>query len=69
MERKHFVRTYNLSGKFIHEEEHETAEKAYAYYLDTIDNLKRTLPKGFGVTVVRFNGDRVMTAETIIGTH
>ena len=48
-------------GKF------ETAEKAYAEYVDTIENLKRTLPKGYGVTVVRFNGERVMTQETIIG--
>lgn len=64
---KHAVRTFNLSGKFMWEGKFETAEKAYAEYVDTIENLKRTLPKGYGVTVVRFNGDRVMTQETIIG--
>lgn len=62
------VRTFNLSGKFIHEETFETAEKAYEFYLDTIDNLKRTLPKGFGVNVVRFRNEKVMTMETVIGT-
>ena len=64
----HAVRTYNLSGKFIHESFFETAEKAYENYRDTIKNLKKQLPKGYGVTVVRFNNERVMTQETVIGT-
>ena len=64
---KHAVRTFNLSGKFMWEGKFETAEKAYQEYVDTIENLKRTLPKGYGVTVVRFNNERVMTQETIIG--
>ena len=38
---KHAVRTYNLSGKFIHEAHFETAEKAYEDYRDTIENLKK----------------------------
>lgn len=65
---KHAVRTYNLSGKFIQEAHFETAEKAYEDYRNTIENLKRTLPKGYGITVVRFNNERVMTQETVIGT-
>lgn len=65
---KHAVRTFNLSGKFMYEAKFETAEKAYEEYVDIIDNLKRTLPKGYGVTVVRFNTERVMTQQTVIGT-
>ena len=66
---KHAVRTFNLSGKFIWEDSFETAEKAYEEYVDTIENLKRNLPKGQGVIVVRFNNEKVMTQETIIGTR
>ena len=66
---KHAVRTYNLSGKFIHEVHFETAEKAYEHYCDTIENLKKELPKGYGVNVVRFKNEKVMSMETVIGTH
>ena len=65
----HAVRTYNLSGKFMYEEHFETAEKAYEHYCDTIENLKKELPKGYGVNVVRFKNEKVMSMETVIGTH
>ena len=52
----------------MYEAKFETAEKAYEEYVDIIDNLKRTLPKGYGVTVVRFNTERVMAQQTVIGT-
>ena len=64
----HVVRTFNLSGKFMSEEHFASADKAYEGYVDIIDNAKRNLPKGFGVTVVRFNDEMVMTCETVIGT-
>lgn len=64
----HAVRTYKLTGEFISESCFETAEKAYEEYCDIIDNMKRNLPRGFGVIVVRFNNERMMTQETIIGT-
>lgn len=62
---KHTVRTYNLSGKFMYESHFETAEKAYAEYLDIIENAKKNLPKGFGITVVRFIDEKVMATETV----
>ena len=64
----HAVRTYNLSGKFMSESHFETAEKAYEEYCDIIDNAKKTLPKGYGVTVVRFKDEKVMSMETVEGT-
>ena len=65
---KNVVRTFNLSGKFMYEEHFSTPEKAYKGYVDIIENMKRNLPKGFGVTVVRFSDEMVMTTETVIGT-
>lgn len=65
---KNVVRTYNLSGKFMYEEHFPTPEKAYEGYVDIIENMKRNLPKGFGVTVVRFRDGIAMTSETVIGT-
>ena len=62
---KHVVRTYNLSGKFMYESHFETAEKAYAEYLDIIENAKKNLPAGYGVIVVRFRDEKVMAMETI----
>ena len=65
---KNVVRTFNLSGKFMYEEHFSTPEKAYEGYVDIIENMKRNLPKGFGVTVVRFSDETPMTSETVIGT-
>ena len=65
---KHVVRTFNLSGKFMYEEHFATAQKAYEGYVDIIENAKRNLPSGFGITVVRFNDGMAMTSETVIGT-
>lgn len=62
---KHVVRTYNLSGKFMYESHFETAEKAYAEYLDIIENAKKNLPAGYGVTVVRFRDEKIMATETV----
>lgn len=62
---KHVIRTYNLSGKFMSESHFETAEKAYAEYLEIIENAKKNLPTGYGVTVVRFRDEKVMAMETI----
>ena len=62
---KHVVRTYNLSGKFMSESHFETAEKAYAEYLDIIENANKNLPAGYGVTVVRYRDEKVMAMETI----
>lgn len=67
-EMKHAVRTYNLSGKFMYESHHTTAEDAYKEYTEIIENMRKTLPSGYGVTVVRFNDGKPMTKETIIGT-
>lgn len=67
MKQKHIVRTYNLSGKFIHEETFNTAEEAYEEYRDTIENLREHLPQGYGVNVVRFNDGHMMAMETIVG--
>lgn len=64
----HTIRTFSLSGESIHEKTFETAEKAYECYLDIIVYLKKTLPKGFGVNVVRFKNEKVVTMETVIGT-
>ena len=69
MKMNHVVRTYNLSGKFIREAHFETAEKAYEDYRNTIENLKKELPKGYGVNVVRFKNEKVMAMETVIGTR
>ena len=52
----------------MYEEHFATAEKAYEGYVDIIENMKRNLPKGFGVTVVRFSDGKAMTSETVIGT-
>lgn len=68
MKELHCVKTFNLSGKFIHEDTFSTAEAAYEEYCDTVQNLKDHLPKGYGTTVVRYNGGHVMAMETIIGT-
>lgn len=68
MNMKNVVRTFNLSGKFMYEEHFPTPEKAYEGYVDIIENMKRNLPKGFGVTVVRFSDEKAMTSETVIGT-
>ena len=65
---KNVVRTFNLSGKFMYEEHFPTPEKAYEGYVDIIENMKRNLPKGFGVTVVRFDDEMVMSSDTVIGT-
>ncbi len=62
---KNTVRTYNLSGKFMYERNFEKDTDAYKEYLDIIDNAKRTLPSGFGITVVRLKDDKVMAMETI----
>lgn len=64
---KHTVRTYNLSGKFMYESNFVTAEAAYKEYTEIIENLKKTLPKGYGATVVRFRDGKPMTQETVIG--
>ena len=53
----------------MYEEHFETAEKAYEKYCDIIENAKKELPKGYGVKVVRFNNEKVMTMETVIDTH
>lgn len=53
----------------MYEEHFETAEKAYEKYCDIIENAKKELPKGYSVNVVRFNNEKVMTMETVIGTH
>ena len=66
MNHKHVVRTYNLSGKFMYESHFETAEKAYAEYLDIIENAKKELPAGYGVTVVRFRDEKIMATETVV---
>lgn len=49
----------------MYESHFETAEKAHAEYLDIIENAKKNLPKGFGVTVVRFRDEKVMATETV----
>ena len=66
---KHIVMTFDLSGKFINGNRFETAEKAYNEYIDVIDNLKRNLPKGFCVQVVRCIDDAIMAIEIVEGTH
>lgn len=66
---EHVVRTYNASGKNVYAASFETAEKAYTEYLDIVDNAKRTLPKGYAVTVVRYRNGNEMHSETVIGTH
>lgn len=62
------VKTYNLSGKFISESHHATAEEAYQEYVAITENLKNHLPKGHGVMVVRERYGRVQALEKIIGT-
>ena len=66
---EHAVKTYNLNGKFMYESQFVNAEETYKEYCDIIENAKKTLPKGYGVTVVRFKYGKVMTIETVVGTH
>ena len=67
------VQTYNFSGKMMYEKNFVSGDKganeAYKEYCNIIDNCKRTLPKGYGVTVIRLRWGKVMTEETVIGTH
>lgn len=63
------VGTYNSSGELIYEASFETAEKAYEEYKDIIENLKKKLPKGYEIRVVRFRDQRIMTQEIVIGMH
>jgi hypothetical protein len=62
----HTVRTFNLSGKFMYEKNFLTAEDAYKEYTEIIENLKKTLHAGYGVTVVRYRDDKPMTMETVV---
>lgn len=64
----HAVKTFGDTGKLIYEESFETAEQAYEFYLETIDNLSTRLPVGHSVTVARFKNEKVMTMEVIDGT-
>lgn len=61
----HVVRTYNLSGKFMYEAHFKTADEAYAEYHNIIENAKKTLPSGYGITVVRYSDEKIMATETI----
>lgn len=64
---KNTVRTYNmLTGKLLYERNFIKDADAYKEYLDIIGNAKKTLPNGFGITVVRLKDDKVMTIKTII---
>lgn len=50
----------------MYESHFETAEKAYAEYLNIIENAKKELPAGYGVTVVRFRDEKIMATETVV---
>lgn len=64
---EHVVRTYNPSGKIMWERSFQTADEAYKEYVDTIEYVKRTILKGYSVTVTRYNGNDLMTLEVIEG--
>lgn len=66
---KHYVRTYNLSGHMMYEAEFVNADLAYKEYLEIINNMKRTLPEGYGVNVIRFKNEYVMCMQTVIGEN
>ena len=58
---RHAVRTFDENGNMVYEAHFETAEKAYAEYVDIIENLKEYGVPGRYVTVVRYRDNRVMT--------
>lgn len=68
MNENNTVKTYNLSGKFMYESHHCTADEAYKEYCNIIENLKQELPKGFGATVVRERFGKVQSMVTVLGT-
>ena len=66
---KNRVATANRKNEIISIEDFSTPEAAYDYYKDSIRILKKHLPKGETVTVIRFREGAIMAMETVVGTH
>lgn len=62
---KHEVRTFNAAGKCMWSEKFATAEKAYKEYRSIIKNVSTNFPKGYTMTVARYNDGVLMTLETV----
>ena len=63
------VATINDNYKVLSMENYPTAEAAYEAWVEAIRILKKHLPKGETVTVIRYRWNQVMTMETVVGTH
>ena len=62
---KHEVRTFNAAGKMMYTEAFATAEKAYKEYRAIIETVSKHFPKGYTMTVARYNDGTLMTLETV----
>ena len=64
---KHTVRTYDKAGKLLYEANFKTAEAAYGEYKAILSNLRKTLPDGGWVRVVRFRDELPMCCDVAEG--
>lgn len=65
----HEVRTYNAKGQNIYTESFNTAQEAYAAYLDIIDYHENRMPKelkGRTLIVARFADGKMMTRRECV---
>lgn len=61
------VCTYNGEGNMVYEASFINADTAYQEFREIVENMKSYLPKNRILTVIRFNDDRIMNFETIVG--
>jgi len=63
----HKVCTFNQSGKMAYEDTFKDKWEAYKAFCEIAEAMQNTLPKGYTLTVVRYNGECAMNRITIEG--